>query len=83
MKTPSSTIDLAGILAQLQAPSCEERAAAVTAERLTAWARETTARGYRHSEESLEALRLYLAGYGLFLFCYLVIGGIKKMKEQT
>lgn len=68
MKTPSNTIDLAAILAQLKAPTCEERAAAVTAERLTAWARETTARGYRHSEESLEALRLYLAGYGLFLF---------------
>ena len=61
-------IQLADILAQLQAPSCEERAAAVTAERLTAWAREMTAHGYRHSEESLEALRLYLAGYGLFLF---------------
>ena len=67
MKTPSNTLALADILAQLQAPSCEERAAAVTAERLTKWARETTAHGYRHSEESLEALRLYLAGYGLLL----------------
>ena len=24
-----------------------------------------------------------IVGYGLFLLCYLVIGGIKKMKEQT
>ena len=67
MKTPCSTFALADILAKLQAPSCEERAAAVTAERLTKWAREMTARGYRHTEESLEALRLYLAGYGLLL----------------
>lgn len=67
MKTPCSTFALADILAKLQAPSCEERAAAVTAERLTKWANETTANGYRHSEESLEALRLYLAGYGLLL----------------
>ena len=67
MKTPSNSLPLADILAQLQAPSCEERAAAVTAERLTMWARGMTAHGYRHSEESLEALRLYLAGYGLLL----------------
>ena len=67
MKTPCSDLPLADILAQLNAPSCEERAAEVTAERLTAWAREMTASGYRHTEESLEALRLYLAGYGLLL----------------
>ena len=67
MRTPCNDLPLADILAQLQAPTCEERAAAVTAERLAAWARETTARGYRHSEATLGALRLYLAGYGLLL----------------
>ncbi len=67
MKTPCSTFALADILAQLRAPSCEERAAEVTEERLARWARETAARGYRHTERSLEALRLYLAGYGLLL----------------
>lgn len=67
MKIPSITIDLAGILAQLKNPSCEERAAEVTAERLTAWARQMSAQGYRHTEKTLEALRLYLAGYGLML----------------
>ena len=67
MKTPCSTYALADILAQLKNPSCEERAADVTAERLTAWAQQTAAHGYRHTEESLEALRLYLAGYGLLL----------------
>ena len=67
MRTPCSAFALAELLAQLQAPSCEERAAEVTAERLAALARETAAYGYRHTEESLEALRLYLAGYGLLL----------------
>ena len=68
MKTPCNTLPLAEILAQLQAPTCEERAAAVSSERLTAWARETTLLcGYRHTEATLEALRLYLAGYGLLL----------------
>lgn len=68
MKTLSDTLPLAEILAKLQAPSCEERAAAVTAERLTKWAAAMAAHGYRHGEETLEALRLYLAGYGLLLF---------------
>jgi len=68
MKTPCDPLPLAEILVKLNAPSCEERTAEVSAERLTAWARETSAHGYRHSEETLEALRLYLAGYGLLLF---------------
>lgn len=68
MKTPCNSLPLADIKAQLKAPSCEERAAAVTAERLTKWAAAMAANGYRHSEETLEALRLYLAGYGLLLF---------------
>jgi len=67
MKTPCSTFALADILAQLRAPSCEERAAEVTEKRLAAWARQMSALGYRHTERTLEALRLYLAGYGLLL----------------
>lgn len=67
MKTPFDALPLAEILAQLRAPSCEERAAEVTAERLAAWARQMSAQGYRHTEKTLEALRLYLAGYGLLL----------------
>lgn len=68
MRTPCNSLPLADILAQLKAPSCEERAAAVTAERLAKWAAAMAAHGYRHGEETLEALRLYLAGYGLLLF---------------
>ena len=67
MRTPCAALPLAEILAQLRAPSCEERAAEVTAERLARWARQMSAQGYRHTEKTLEALRLYLAGYGLLL----------------
>lgn len=67
MRTPFDTLPLAEILAKLRTPTCEERAAEVSAARLTAWAQEMATRGYRHSEETLEALRLYLAGYGLLL----------------
>ena len=68
MRTPSSNIDFSAILAKLQAPSCAERAVAVTPERLAAWAGEMATHGYRHTEATLEALRLYLAGYGLIMF---------------
>ncbi len=71
MRTPCDplrgALPLAELLAALDAPSCEEREAEVDARRLSAWANAMAAHGYRHSVESLEALRLYLAGYGLLL----------------
>ena len=71
IKPLGSGIALESILASLNLPSCAEREAEVTATRLTRWADAMAAQGYRHSVKSLEALRLYLAGYGL-----IIMGGV-------
>lgn len=56
-----------GILRSLAQPSCEEREAEIRPEMLKAKAENMVRRGYRFNSASLEALRLYMAGYGLFI----------------
>lgn len=65
MKT--TKFDCDKILAALSQPSCEEREPDITPEIVALKAEGMVRRGYRHSAQSIEALRLYLAGYGLFL----------------
>lgn len=67
MKIPSADFDLAALAERIAAPSCEERAATVTESQVAAYASAMARRGYRHTAQSLEAVRLYLAGYGLLL----------------
>ena len=66
----NAEIDIDGILARLVSPtpSCAEREAEVSAKKLDTWAKAMAKLGgYVHSRKSLEALRLYLAGYGLMI----------------
>lgn len=60
-------LDCDKILASLSQPSCEEREPDITPELVTVKAEGMIKRGYRHTAQSIEALRYYLAGYGLFL----------------
>lgn len=68
MRTLCDSLPLAELMAKLDEPSCAERAAKVTGERLVRWANAMAKAGYRHSEDTLDALRLYIAGYGLLVF---------------
>ena len=56
------------ILASLEQPTCEQREAEITQEMLVKKASSMAKRGYRFNAESLDALRLYMAGYGLFVY---------------
>ena len=67
MKTGFDKSVIDGLLSALARPACEEREPDITPEMLERKARAMARRGYRHTERSLEALRLYLLGYGLFL----------------
>lgn len=55
------------MLTALSQPTCEERESDITPEMLKAKAANMVRRGYRFNSASLEALRLYMAGYGLFI----------------
>ena len=65
MKITKSAFE--GILRSLSQPTCEEREAEIRPEMLKAKAENMVRRGYRFNSASLEALRLYMAGYGLFI----------------
>lgn len=67
MKTGFDKGVIDGLLSALAQPACDEKELEITPEMLERKARAMARRGYRHTERSLEALRLYLSGYGLFL----------------
>ena len=55
------------IMSALEQPTCEQREADITQEMLMLKAKKMAERGYRFNESALEALRLYMSGYGLFV----------------
>lgn len=59
--------DFDEILSALAQPTLEEREADITPQALRTKASNMVSRGYDFSAESLEALRLYMAGYSLFI----------------
>ena len=55
------------IIASVEQPTCEQREIDLPKDMLIKKASSMAKRGYRFNEESLEALRLYMSGYGLFV----------------
>ena len=56
------------IIASVGQPTCEQREIDLPKDMLVRKASSMAKRGYRFSEGSLEALRLYMSGYGLFVY---------------